>query len=36
VLKYNPQTLKGVEFEAFLGPAQTAKRGKLWEEFLAA
>lgn len=36
VLKYNPETLKGVEFEGFLGAEQTAKRGKLWEQFLAA
>ena len=36
MLKYNPETLKDVEFEGFLGPVQTAKRGKLWEEFLAA
>ena len=36
VLKYNEEALKGVEFEGFLGPEQTAKRGKLWEEFLAA
>jgi spermidine/putrescine transport system substrate-binding protein len=35
-LKYDPKTLAGVEFEGFLGPALTAKRGKLWEEFLAA
>jgi hypothetical protein len=25
-----------VEFENFLGPDQTAKRGKLWEAFLAS
>jgi spermidine/putrescine-binding protein len=36
VLKYDPEALKKVEFEAYLGPEQTAKRGKLWEEFLAA
>ncbi len=36
VLKYNEEALKGVEFEGFLGPEQTAKRGKLWEQFLAA
>jgi spermidine/putrescine-binding protein len=36
VLKYNEAALKGVEFEGFLGPQQTAKRGKMWEEFLAA
>jgi spermidine/putrescine transport system substrate-binding protein len=36
VLKYNEAALKGVEFEGFLGPEQTAKRGKLWEEFLAS
>jgi spermidine/putrescine-binding protein len=36
VLKYNEEALKGVEFEGFLGPEQTAKRGKMWEEFLAA
>jgi spermidine/putrescine transport system substrate-binding protein len=36
ILKYNEQALEGVEFEGFLGPEQTAKRGKMWEEFLAA
>ncbi len=36
VLKYSPEALKNVEFEGFLGPEQTAKRGKLWEAFLAA
>jgi spermidine/putrescine transport system substrate-binding protein len=36
ILKSSPDTLKGVEFEQFLGPAETAKRGKLWEAFLAA
>jgi spermidine/putrescine-binding protein len=36
ILKYNEEALKGVEFEGFLGPEQTAKRGKMWEEFLAA
>ena len=36
VLKYNEAALKGVEFEGFLGPQETAKRGKMWEEFLAA
>lgn len=36
VLKYNEEALKGVEFEGFLGPEQTAKRGKMWEQFLAA
>ncbi len=36
ILKYNEEALKGVEFEGFLGPDQTAKRGKMWEEFLAS
>jgi spermidine/putrescine transport system substrate-binding protein len=36
VLKTSAANLKGVEFEQFLGPEQTAKRGKLWEAFLAA
>jgi spermidine/putrescine transport system substrate-binding protein len=36
VLKYNEEALKGVEFEGFLGPVETAKRGKMWEQFLAA
>lgn len=33
-LKYTPGA--HVEFEQYLGPQQTAYRGKLWEEFLAA
>lgn len=36
VLKYDPDALEKIEFEAYLGPEETAKRGKLWEEFLAA
>lgn len=36
ILKYTPESLKGVDFELFLGPEETAKRGKLWEAFLAA
>jgi spermidine/putrescine transport system substrate-binding protein len=36
ILKSTPENLKGVEFEGFLGPDITAKRGKLWEAFLAA
>jgi spermidine/putrescine transport system substrate-binding protein len=36
VLKYTPEALKGVEFQKYTGPEVTAKRGKLWEEFLAA
>jgi spermidine/putrescine transport system substrate-binding protein len=36
VLKYTPEALKGVEFQKYLGPEGTAKRGKLWEAFLAA
>jgi spermidine/putrescine transport system substrate-binding protein len=35
-LAYAPEKLEEVEFEGYLGPDQTAKRGKLWEEFLAA
>lgn len=35
-LHYDPATLAKVEFEQYLGPQQTAYRGKLWEEFLAA
>jgi spermidine/putrescine transport system substrate-binding protein len=35
-LRYDPNQLSTVEFEQYLGPAQTAYRGKLWEEFLAA
>jgi spermidine/putrescine transport system substrate-binding protein len=35
-LKYSASRLRSVEFEQYLGPAQTAYRGKLWEEFLAA
>lgn len=35
-LRYNPVTLKNVEFEQYLGGSETAYRGKLWEEFLAA
>ena len=35
-LKYDPAQLSKVEFEQYLGPQQTAYRGKLWEEFLAA
>jgi spermidine/putrescine transport system substrate-binding protein len=35
-LRYDPNQLSRVEFEQYLGPQQTAYRGKLWEEFLAA
>jgi spermidine/putrescine transport system substrate-binding protein len=35
-LKYSHAALAKVEFEQYLGPQQTAYRGKLWEEFLAA
>jgi spermidine/putrescine transport system substrate-binding protein len=35
-LKYDPVALKRVEFEKYLGPQQTAYRGRLWEQFLAA
>ena len=35
-LRYDPSQLSKVEFEQYLGPQQTAYRGKLWEEFLAA
>jgi hypothetical protein len=35
-LHYDPNQLSRVEFEQYLGPEQTAYRGKLWEEFLAA
>ncbi len=35
-LHYDPATLATVEFEKYLGPEQTAYRGKLWEQFLAA
>jgi spermidine/putrescine transport system substrate-binding protein len=35
-LHYSPSQLAKVEFEQYLGPQQTAYRGKLWEEFLAA
>jgi hypothetical protein len=35
-LRYDAATLAEVEFEQYLGPEQTANRGKLWEEFLAA
>ena len=35
-LHYDPNQLSRVEFEQYLGPAVTAYRGKLWEEFLAA
>jgi spermidine/putrescine transport system substrate-binding protein len=35
-LAYAPDKLQEVEFEGYLGPEQTAKRGKLWEEFLSA
>jgi spermidine/putrescine transport system substrate-binding protein len=35
-LRYDPAQLAKVEFEQYLGPEQTAYRGKLWEEFLAA
>jgi spermidine/putrescine transport system substrate-binding protein len=35
-LRYDPAQLSKVEFEQYLGPQQTAYRGKLWEEFLAA
>jgi spermidine/putrescine-binding protein len=35
-LRYSPSQLARVEFEQYLGPSQTAYRGTLWEEFLAA
>jgi spermidine/putrescine transport system substrate-binding protein len=35
-LHYDASQLAKVEFEQYLGPQQTAYRGKLWEEFLAA
>lgn len=35
-LQYSPSQLAKVEFEQYLGPQQTAYRGKLWEQFLAA
>jgi spermidine/putrescine-binding protein len=35
-LKYDPAALRRVEFEQYLGPQQTAYRGRLWEQFLAA
>jgi spermidine/putrescine transport system substrate-binding protein len=35
-LHYSAGQLAKVEFEQYLGPQQTAYRGKLWEEFLAA
>jgi spermidine/putrescine transport system substrate-binding protein len=35
-LHYSAAQLATVEFEQYLGPTQTAYRGKLWEEFLAA
>jgi spermidine/putrescine transport system substrate-binding protein len=35
-LRYDPQELRRVEFELYLGPSGIAERGKLWEEFLAA
>jgi spermidine/putrescine transport system substrate-binding protein len=35
-LRYDPAQLARVEFEQYLGPEQTAYRGQLWEEFLAA
>ena len=35
-LHYDTSQLAKVEFEQYLGPQQTAARGKLWEEFLAA
>jgi spermidine/putrescine transport system substrate-binding protein len=35
-LRYSPSQLAKVEFEQYLGPQQTAYRGKLWEQFLAA
>jgi spermidine/putrescine transport system substrate-binding protein len=35
-LHYSSSQLAKVEFEQYLGPQQTAYRGKLWEEFLAA
>jgi spermidine/putrescine transport system substrate-binding protein len=36
ILQYSAEGLKGVEFQKYIGPEQTAKRGKLWEAFLAA
>jgi spermidine/putrescine transport system substrate-binding protein len=36
VLKYTPESIKGVEFQTYVGPETTAGRGKLWEQFLAA
>jgi spermidine/putrescine transport system substrate-binding protein len=35
-LHFSAAQLGTVEFEQYLGPQQTAYRGKLWEEFLAA
>ena len=35
-LQYSKSQLAKVEFEQYVGPEQTAYRGKLWEEFLAA
>jgi spermidine/putrescine transport system substrate-binding protein len=36
VLKYTPESIKGVDFQKYVGPEVTAARGKLWEQFLAA
>lgn len=35
-ISYSAAGLKGVEFEQYLGPEQTAYRGKLWQQFLDA
>jgi spermidine/putrescine transport system substrate-binding protein len=35
-LRYDTSQLSRIEFEQYLGPQQTAARGRLWEEFLAA
>jgi spermidine/putrescine transport system substrate-binding protein len=35
-LRYDTSQLSRIEFEQYLGPQQTAYRGRLWEEFLAA
>lgn len=35
-LKYDPKSLKNVEFDGYLGATATANRGKLWEAFVAA
>ena len=35
-LRDDTSQLSRIEFEQYLGPQQTAYRGRLWEEFLAA